>query len=379
MNEPVNPVTPHPTCGVSSHAESRIPARQSYIEGDSRGNGVKKNDRMLAVLKEKPTPGVVVQEIPIPSPRDGELLVKVQAASICGTDIGIYDWTPWAASHISPPIVIGHEVVGEVLEINGDHRGLKKGDLVSSETHIFCDTCYQCRIGNRHVCERMELFGIGRNGGFAEFATIPIRTSWKNDASIPLEWMSVQEPLGNAVHVVTKARVSGKRVLILGLGPTGLCAAAAARAYGATEVIGINRGAYRRKLGTVMGCDSVYQELPSSLKDRCDVVLEMSGNPTAIAQAFDAVRIAGTLVAFGIPKQDVTVNWGKYFINKEITVLSVFGRRIWETWYQVSDLLKEKKVDLGKIITHEFRLKEFEKAMAVMKSGECGKVLLRPS
>lgn len=339
---------------------------------------VKKNDRMLAVLKEKSAPGAAVKETPIPRPLPGELFVKVQAASICGTDIGIYDWTPWAADHMKPPIVIGHEVVGEVLEINGNPNGLAKGDLVSSETHIFCNVCYQCRIGNRHVCERMKLFGIGRNGGFAEYATIPIRTSWKNDASIPLEWMSVQEPLGNAVHVVTKANVSGKRVVIFGLGPTGLCAAAAARAYGATKVIGVNRGEYRRKLGKIMGCDAVYQELPVSLKDQCDVVLEMSGNPGAIAHAFDAVRIAGTLVAFGIPKTEVTINWGKYFINKEITVLSVFGRKIWETWYQVADLLQTRKVDLGKIITHEFRLKEFEKAMAVMKSGDCGKILLRP-
>lgn len=374
----VNLVTPHPKRGVSSHSESRISSRQTYAERDKRGNGVKKNDRMLAVLKEKSVSGVVVKETPIPRPLPGELLVKVCAASICGTDIGIYDWTPWAAGHITPPIVIGHEVVGEVLEINGDSKGLKKGDLVSSETHIFCDECYQCRIGNRHVCERMELFGIGRNGGFAEYATIPIRTSWKNDASIPLEWMSVQEPLGNAVHVVTKANVAGRRVLVFGLGPTGLCAAAAARAYGASEVIGINRGVYRRKLGKAMGCDNVYEQLPSSLKNQCDVVLEMSGNPGAISQAFDAVRIAGTLVAFGIPKQDVTMNWGKYFINKEITVLSVFGRKIWETWYRVADLLKTKRVNLGKIITHEFRLKEFEKAMAVMKSGECGKILLRP-
>lgn len=334
--------------------------------------------KMLAVVKEKAAPGVTLKNIPVPKPAHGELLIKVKAASICGTDIGIYDWTPWAAGHITPPIVIGHEVVGEVIELNGEGNGIKKGDLVSSETHIFCNTCYQCQINNRHICENMELFGIGRNGGFAEYATIPIRTSWKNDKSIPLSWMSTQEPLGNAVHVVTKANVAGKRVLILGLGPTGLCAAAVAKAYGAKEVIGLNRRKTRQKLGKKMGCDEVYVELPKNLVNQCDVVLEMSGNNEAINQGLEAIRIAGTFIAFGIPKAEITVNFGKYLINKEINIGSVFGRRIWETWHQVSDLLKAKKVDLDKIITHEFKLKEFEKAMAVMKSGESGKILLRP-
>ena len=341
---------------------------------------------MLAVVKANAAPGVELQTIPVPKPKAGELLVKVKAASICGTDISIYDWTPWAEGHIKPPIVIGHEVVGEVIEINPSvgsgqavyAEDIKIGDLVSSETHIFCGSCYQCRIGNRHICENMELFGIGRNGGFAEYATIPIRTSWKNDRSVSIEWMSTQEPLGNAVHVVTKANVAGKRVVVFGLGPTGLCAVAAAKAFGAREVIGINRGEYRRKLGKSMGCDATYDELPKTLVNQCDVVLEMSGNKECFTQALEAVRIAGTMIAFGIPKAEVSLNVGKYLINKEMTIASVFGRRIWETWYQVSDLLKSKKVNLGKIITHEFKLKEFEKAMEIMKSGKCGKILLRP-
>jgi threonine 3-dehydrogenase len=190
--------------------------------------------------------------------------------------------------------------------------------------------------------------------------------------------MSTQEPLGNAVHVVTKAQVAGKRVVIFGLGPVGLAAAAVAKAYGAKEVIGINRGSYRRNLGRAMGCDAVYETLPNKLVGACDVVLEMSGNSEVWQQALEAIRIAGVFVAFGIPKKDIALNVGKYLINKEITIESVFGRRIWETWYQVSDLLKSKRVNLGKMITHEFKLKDFEKAMAVMKSGQCGKILLRP-
>lgn len=334
---------------------------------------------MLAVVKEKAEAGVVVKEIPIPTPTQDEVLVKVKAASICGTDISIYDWTPWADGHITPPIVIGHEVVGEVVEVKSDQpHNLKKGDLVSSETHIFCNKCYQCLIDNRHVCENMELFGIGRNGGFAEYATIPLRTTWKNDSSITPDVMSAQEPLGNAVHVVTKAQVPGKTVIVFGLGPVGLCAVAVAKAYGAKRVIGINRGEYRRALAEKMGADDVYDALPTELENQCDVVLEMSGNAEVMESAFKAIRIAGVLVFFGIPKKEVSIDVGKYIINKEIRMESVFGRRIWQTWFQVSDLLKSKKVDLSRIVTHKFALRDFEEAMKVMKSGECGKIVLTP-
>lgn len=337
---------------------------------------------MLAVVKEKAEPGVVLKQIPIPSPEPGELLIKVRAASICGTDIGIYDWTPWAADHIKPPVVIGHEVLGEVLEINGQwsmvNGQLKVGDLVSSETHIFCGKCYQCQNNRRHICEKMQLFGIGRNGGFAEYATVPIRTSWKNDPAIKLDWMSVQEPFGNAVHVITMARVKGKRVVIFGMGPTGLAASGVAKANGAAEIVGVDPVEYRRNLGLKMGCDKVYAELPKEYDNAIDVVIDMSGYPAAIARAFDVVRIAGTLMAFGIPKTPISVDWGKYMINKELTILSAFGRHIWETWEETTRLLKSGKINLDPIITHRFKLAEFEEAMKIMKSGQSGKIVLTP-
>lgn len=334
---------------------------------------------MLAVVKEKAAPGVAIKQIPIPTPQTDEVLVKVVYSSICGTDIGIYDWIPWAAGHIKPPRVIGHEIVGKVMSVNTRKKtNIRPGDLVSSETHIFCLNCFQCQIKNYHICENMQLFGIGRNGGFAQYATIPLRTTWKNNPKIPLEAMSVQEPLGNAVNVVTKAQVKNKKVLVMGLGPTGLCAGAVAKAYGAKEIVGVNRSEYRRKLAKKMGFDRVGEKVDPKEYGSFDAVLEMSGNRLGIEIALEAARIAGKIIAFGIPKENITIDWGKYFINKELAIESVFGRMIWDTWKDTTKLLVSKKVDLGKIITHRFPLSDFEKAMKVARSGECGKILLKP-
>lgn len=337
------------------------------------------SNTMLAVVKEKPIPGVTLKQVPIPKPKKEEVLVKVIYASICGTDIGIYDWIPWAQGHIKPPTIIGHELVGEVLEINTKEKtDLKVGDLVSSETHIFCLNCFQCVIKNYHICENMQLFGIGRNGSFAEYTTIPLKTTWRNNPKIPVESMSVQEPLGNAVNVVTKANVKGKKVLVMGLGPTGLTAGMAAKAYGAKEVVGVNRGQYRRDLAKRVGFDRVTDKLDEKEYGTFDAVLEMSGNRLGIQVGLDAARIGGKIIAFGIPKDNISIDWGKYLINKELSIESVFGRMIWDTWKATTELLVSGKVDLRKIITHRFKLSEFEEAMKVMKLGECGKVLLIP-
>ncbi|HZE87327.1 MAG TPA: alcohol dehydrogenase catalytic domain-containing protein [Methylomirabilota bacterium] len=334
---------------------------------------------MLAVLKEKPAPGVTIKQVPLPKPKKDEVLVKVVYSSICGTDIAIYDWTSWAAGHIKPPQVMGHEMVGEIIEINTKEKtNLQPGDLVSSETHIFCQNCYQCSIKNYHICENMQLFGIGRDGAFAQYATIPLRTTWKNEPTIPVEAMSVQEPLGNAVNVVTKAQVKDKKVLVMGLGPTGLCAGMVAKAYGAKEVVGVNRREYRRKLAMQLGFDRAVEKIDEKEYGTFDAVLEMSGNRIGIEIALDAARIAGKIIAFGIPKENITIDWGKYLINKELSIDSVFGRMIWDTWKDTTELLVSGKIDLRKIITHRFKLADFEEAMKVMKSGECGKILLEP-
>lgn len=332
---------------------------------------------MLAIVKEKPEPGISIKDVPKPKPQRGEVLIKVLYASICGTDVSIYDWTPWVAEHMQTPTIIGHEVVGEIVEINGRAPHLKVGDIVSSETHIFDDTCFQCHSHRRHVCENMKLFGISRNGGFAEYATIPIRTTWKNDPSIPVKDMSVQEPLGNAVNVVTKAHVAGRRVLIMGLGPTGLCAAVVAQAYGAREIVAIDPQEFRGNVYKTFTGLEAKKSYSDTMKGHFDIVLEMSGADKAIQDSLDAVRIAGTVIAFGIPKDGVEIPWGSKIINKEVYLKSVFGRKIWQTWHQTTDLLTSSAFNLSDIVTHEFELKDFEEAMRVMKSGKSGKIILK--
>ncbi|MDQ3099005.1 MAG: alcohol dehydrogenase catalytic domain-containing protein [bacterium] len=334
---------------------------------------------MTALVKKTPSRGINIEQITIPDPGKEELLVEIICASICGTDVGIYNWIPWAQSHVRPPLVIGHEIVGRVIAINSHtSSSIKEGDYISSETHIYCGNCKQCNLGNKHICENLELFGITRNGGFADFATVPIRTSWKNDASLTQEMMSIQEPLGNAVHALSKVDIYGKRVLILGLGPVGLCLSVIAKHYGAAEIVAVEKSEYRRELAHKLGVNYVYETTPPSSQHSFDVIFEMSGNPDLIQLAFKCITAGGTLVAFGIPGDLIQINWGEAIINNEITIKSAFGRQIWSTWSEVQKIMLNPKIDLKPLITHRYSLKEIEEAIALMKSGKCGKVIISP-
>lgn len=331
---------------------------------------------MLAVLKDKRGPGVSLEKIQIPKPSKDEVLVKVLLASICGTDISLYDWTPWAQKHLKPPVVLGHEIVGEVLQVNGKSH-LKPGDLISSETHIFCTKCNQCKKGNYHICEKMQLFGIDKNGGFAQYTSIPLKTAWKNNPSLPLELMVIQEPLGNAMHVISRAGVKNKVVGIFGLGPIGLCSGLISTVIGAETVYALDPSSYRRALAFKMGLKNIYPDIPDQFVDKTDIVLEMSGNSEAISQIPHALKKGGKGIFFGLPKVQVPIDIASV-IDKELQFEGVFGREIWKSWRQVQKLLLSKKVDCSKLITHRFKLSEFEKAVEVIKSGACGKILLVP-
>lgn len=333
---------------------------------------------MTAIVKKNPAPGMEISQVPIPIPSDDEALVEILCTSLCGTDVGIYDWIPWAQYHVKPPIILGHEIVGRVVSVNSSQSSIKKGDIISSETHIYCNECKRCLEGNKHICENLQLFGISRNGGFAQFATIPLRTAWKNDPSLPIEIMSIQEPLGNAVHLLSKSNVNKKNILILGLGPVGLCLAAASKAYGVENIVGVEKSEFRRNLGHQIGIDDTYPEISDSHFNSYDIVYDMSGDHQIIENGLKCVVPGGTFIAFGIPKRNVSLNWGELIINKEVTIKSVFGRKIWQTWQEVSQIIHHPLVNLQPIITHRFSIFEFEDAISCMKSTNCGKIIIYP-
>ncbi|MFH1056283.1 MAG: L-threonine 3-dehydrogenase [Candidatus Micrarchaeota archaeon] len=344
---------------------------------------------MKALFKAKAEPGLEIQDVEIPQIKDDEVLVKIRATSICGTDVHIWAWDGWAQKRIHPPLIVGHEFAGEVVELGKSVRGLEKGDLVSGETHINCGYCFQCKTGNAHICENVKLRGIDVTGCFAEYHAMPANTAWKNDKSIPIEVMSAQEPLGNAVHTVFSGSgtVAGQTVAIFGCGPIGMCAAALCKSSGAEKVYCVDLNDYRLNLAKEMGGDvllnplktDVVKEMLSDTGGRgVDVVLEMSGGPEALRSCFKAVRPGGRVSILGVFPGEVSLDVTDGIVFKGVTVNGVNGRMMFNTWYKSASFLKTGKVDLKKIITNKFKLEEFEKAFQTMKSGNSGKIVMYP-
>ena len=287
-------------------------------------------------------------------------------------------------------MVFGHEFCGTVAELGRKTAGFRKGDFVSVESHIYCDRCSQCRSGQRHVCREMKIIGVDGPGGFGEFAAIPARCAWKHKNRKLRDAGSLLEPLGNAVFSVLAEPVEGLSVLVLGCGPQGLFCAAVAKASGARTVVAVEGSAYRAKLARRMGASAVVDPrepdpLGKVLKaGRCpdgfDAVLEMSGNPAAIALGLKAVRNGGRVTAFGIPAAKVELDWANDVIFKGIRIHGIVGRKVFETWVVMQELLDSGKVDPTPVITHTFPMAEFEKGFAVMSGPEkaCGKVVFVP-
>jgi threonine 3-dehydrogenase len=315
------------------------------------------------------------------------LLVDVKATSICGTDMQIFDWHDWVRDRVKPPFVMGHEFAGKVVEAGKDVSNIREGDIVSGETHIACGKCYQCRTGNAHVCERMKLRGVDVDGCFAEYEAVPEQSAWVNDRKIPLEVASAQEPLGNAVHATAATDIPGKTVAVFGCGPIGSCLISLCKAYGATRIFGVDIVDYRLKLAKDMGADTILNARTDTVEDTIlkatdgrgvDVFFEMSGAPASFEQGFKTLKAGGTAIFFGLPSKRVEIDVANWIVFKDARVQGVFGRRIWSTWYQTAEVLKDGVVDLSKVITHRFDLEEFSKAFALMKTGRCGKIILYP-
>jgi len=339
---------------------------------------------MKALAKTSSREGLELVETETPRPGPGEVLIRVAAASICGTDLHIYSWDEWSRSRISPPRIIGHEFCGHVVEVGPGVEGFATGDYVSAETHIFCGRCYMCRTGRAHLCEDVSIIGIDRDGAFAEYIVVPEKVVWKNDPALPEKVAPLQEPFGNAVHAVKRAEVGGKRVAVFGDGPIGIFACAIARKLGAKEVWLVGLSETRLAAGQRLGADAVVnassQDPVAAIAGGtggrgADVVLEMSGSPAAWDNALRAVRPGGRVIAFGLSRDRIPWDLNRV-VFKEIEVVGIVGRLIFETWYEASELLAE--LDLTPAVTDELPLEEFEVGFEKLFRREAGKEVLYP-
>lgn len=343
---------------------------------------------MKAIVKVRPEfDGTDILDVPKPKHGAKDVLVKIKCASICGTDYHIFKWDSWAAENIKTPLLYGHEFSGEVVELGAEVKNVKIGDAVSGECHIYCGKCRQCLNGLKHACRNVVIFGVDSPGIFAEYAVIPEGNIWKNDPSLPWEITSIQDPLGNAVHSVYSADVRGKDVVVLGMGPIGAMCVLLAKRRGAKRVFAVDKGnKYRLKIAKEMGADFALDADKAAdniiMDETCgagvDVVLEMSGSSGAIAPALKLLTFGGTLILLGVYADHATVDFSNDVVFKYATIKGITGRRIFGDWEIMKALLKDADfvAKLKKIITHKFKLEEFHKAMEVIKSGECCKVVL---
>jgi threonine 3-dehydrogenase len=345
-------------------------------------------DTMLAVVKPEAAPGAEIREVKIPTFGRTDVLVKVKVASICGTDLHIYQWDRWAQGRIHPPLIPGHEFCGEVVAYGDEVTSVKAGDFVSAEMHVACGKCLLCRTGEAHICQNVKIIGVDADGAFAEYVVIPESNIWKLDPEIPLEYASILDPLGNAVHTVLAGEVAGRTIAITGCGPIGLFAIAVARAVGAAQVIAIEVNEYRRKVAKEMKADLVLDPSKENVRaivaDRTDglgvdAVLEMAGHPDAIRTAFDIVRRGGRVSLLGLTSKPISLNFSEDIIFKGITIQGINGRRMYQTWFQMTALLKAGKLDLHPVITDRIGIREFPKAMERLKTGAASKILMYPN
>ncbi len=341
---------------------------------------------MRALAKLKAGPGLVLVDRPEPAPGPGEVLVRVQAASICGTDLHIWNWDAWAQGRVRPPLVLGHEFAGVVEAVGPGVRRPKVGDRVSLESHVVCHTCPACRTGNHHVCLNTEILGVDRDGGFAPYALVPAENAWVHPVDLPFEVAAILEPFGNAVHTVyAGSGVSGRSVLITGAGPIGLMAAMVARASGAGPILVSDPNPYRLGFARPYA-DRLINPLEEDLLEvvrrvtgsGVEVLLEFSGNETAIHQGLKALIPGGEARILGIPSDPIRFDLAGELVMRGITAYGIAGRRLWQTWMQGTALVYSGRVDLTPLITHRFPMTRYEEAFGLLRSGQAVKVILDP-
>lgn len=333
-------------------------------------------------MKETAAPGFALRDVPVPKFRDDEVLIRVLRAGVCGTDVHIYEWDRWASGRCKPPFVVGHEFAGEVTAVGKLVTDVHEGDRVTAEGHIVDGRCLLCRTGNAHVCPHTRIIGVDRDGCFAEYIAMPASNVWHLDDGISFDVGGIHDPIGNAVHTALTAEIPGSIVLITGCGPIGLFAVGVCRAAGAARVIASDVNDRRLDLARTMGAHAAVH--PADVEAEvmratdglgADVVLEMSGVDSAVHQALALVRVGGRVQMLGIPAAPIEIDFASEVIFKGITIYGVVGRRMYDTWHQVTRLLRSGQFDPAPVITHRFPLEQADAAIAAIKSGDAGKVI----
>jgi len=343
---------------------------------------------MMAVVKDRPEKGFSYVKKQISTKlKPNEVLIKVLTASFCGTDYHIYTYDEWSQKRLKLPLTVGHEFSGEIIKIGMDVTRVKCGDIVSAETHIICGTCEFCQRGEGHICKNTKVIGVDTDGCFARYVKIPEANCFVNDPNRNMYHLSVQEPLGNAVHTMTHFPIKDKTVVVLGCGPIGLLGVDVAKAYEAKKVIAIEVNEFRRNLAKKIGADVVINPETENVIERVleetdgvgvDVIGEFSGNKTAIEQAFKYLKAGGGIALLGIPSKPIELDFASDVVFKGINLYGVTGRRIYDTWYQVKALIESNKLHLDDIITHILPLKDIEIAAEIMGEKSCGKIVMIP-
>ncbi len=339
---------------------------------------------MKAIVKDQPGPGAAVKDVPMPKVGPKDVLIRVKIGAICGSDVHIYGWDPWAQSVVpSLPHILGHEFAGEVVEVGKEVHHLQPGDHVAGETHIPCDNCYFCLTGQRHICLSMKVYGVHSQGIFSEYTTVPEPCAVKIPQEIPFPAAAMMEPCGVAVHGLSKGIVSGKTLLIFGCGPIGLFALQGALAYGASRVYVVDISANRLKMAQSFGATKAFHgekdPVEKTILDETrglgvDMVLEISGSQKAYDQGLRLLRKAGTFVVIGLPSKPIQLEIPTNVMYKEAKILGITGREMYETWFQVIELIQSRKVTPEKVVTHQLAPEKLEEGFKVAKEAQHGKV-----
>jgi threonine 3-dehydrogenase len=339
---------------------------------------------MKAIVKLKPEKGIWMADVPMPKVGHNDVLIKISKSAICGTDLHIYKWDEWAQNTIKTPLVIGHEYMGTVVERGSEVNRVFIGERVTVEGHISCGFCRNCRRGRQHICDHTMGIGVNRDGGFAEYISVPASNVLKVDDRISDELMSIMDPLGNATHTALSFPLLGEDVLITGIGgPIGSMAAAVCKFAGARNIVGTDLSEYRRNLAMKMGATKVIDPREESVKEAMkslgmvggfDIGLECSGSPIAFNDMVENMYNGGKISLLGLLPSNTQINWSK-LIFKGLTLKGIYGREMYETWYQM-EMMLSTGLNIAPVITHRFPADDYQEAFSIMEAGNCGKIIL---